>query len=212
MFKVILFTTLILFLQACSTTQTKNVTKDSFNLSTTHCTKKQKKIENYRNNEHLSLVFPSLPGIIFGKISNDIVKVVHTLPNKNFVLELPHNMGNRAKKLKHEELSITPSNTKIIRLGTFHHYESMEHLGGGMFIDAISDDSYTLVYFSQPASLIGTVKNSEGEIEFKIENAKAGWNWFKYTKLSSKKSQIVLHNDPNTSIKFCAIVNDAYQI
>lgn len=113
-------------------------------------------MKSYRPDDEFILIFPTLPGVISGSPTSDIVQYVATLPNKNFTLNLPKKMGNRAEVLSQKGLVIEPKKTKIIRLGTFHVYpETKDSIGGGMFIDSSTGYYYTLVYFSEAASLTG---------------------------------------------------------
>jgi hypothetical protein len=84
-------------------------------------------------------------------------------------------MGEKAKELSHKVLTIEPAGTKVIRLGTFHVYpKTKKQIGGGMFINSESKEAYMLVYFSQPATLTGTLPSNEGNSLFNIQNARAG--------------------------------------
>jgi hypothetical protein len=84
MIKSTLIILLAILMQACSTTKLSEqaVQNDSFLLSATHCTPDQEKINNYRPLDQMILFFPSLPGIIFGVPSDDIIQFVTTAPKK----------------------------------------------------------------------------------------------------------------------------------
>ncbi len=207
-----LILSLALLIQGCSTTPSEKPLKfDRFNLSATHCTFEHEKVNNHRLTEKMILLFPSLPGVIYGSPTDEMIEYVATEPQKDFVLELPQNMGDKAKTLLHKELTITPADTKIIRLGTFHIYpQTKKKIGGGMFIDSNSKQPYVLAYFSQPATLTGTLSSSNSVSTIDIKNAKAGWNWLKSVKKSDNEYYMTLHNDPATEIQFCALLRNTF--
>jgi len=213
MFKLFIVIMAIGLLQACSTAQpsdNQSVKKAIFQLTATHCTSSLEKVNNYRPNDELALIFPAIPGTIFGMPTNDVIQYVFTLPQKEFSLELPNNMGERAKAFSQKGLTIKPANTKVVRLDTFHTYvEDQEKAGGGLFIDTLNNDAYVLVYFSQAATISG-VEESNGEKSFfNIQNAKPGWNWIKAAKGIDETYTYTLHDNSNTNIQFCAFIENS---
>ncbi len=202
----------VIFLQACASKDYKDSgsKNDNFSLSATHCTINHEEVSKYRPNDKMVLLFPSLPGIIFGSPGNDIVQHITTLPNKDFLLELPTEMGSKAEKLSHKGLSIEPTNTKVIRLGTFHAYPTSENnnIGGGMFIDLSDKQPYMLIYFSQSASLTGAYSSQYGDTSFDIKNARKGWNWVKSVKKGNKDYHVTLRDNQHANIQFCALLSN----
>jgi hypothetical protein len=205
--KILLLVLFISALQSCTNIQSPATQDrmDAFSLSTTHCTSDFKVFSNYRPKDPITLVFPALPGVIYGSPNDDIVQHITVLPEQPFVLELPHNMGNRAKALLHNSLTIEPSNTKIIRLGTFHLYpEEQKKLGGGGFKNIVTGDAFVLVYFSKPSSLTGTISDQYGHSIFNIKNAKKGWNWIKSTQNKDESYTLTVYEGSSKNIYFCA--------
>lgn len=218
MYKLILILLVLATLQACSSSKpTSNNYKvdrheDVFSLSTTHCTYDQTFIKDYRLTDPITLIFPALPGVIYGNPIDDIVQYVRTLPNTSFLLKLPHEMGARAKTLSQKGLTIVPADTKIIRLGTFHLYEKeQKNLGGGMFIGDSKEEAYILLYVSKNSSITGDYTDSLGDKStFNIIDAKKGWNWVSIVKDQQGVYKATLHDKPADNIKFCALVRRAF--
>lgn len=211
MYKLICSMIVITILQGCSTSRSlgDSAEYDSFNIHVAHCTYDHEVVESYRPNDEFVLIFPTLPGVISGSPTSDIVQYVATLPNKSFRLNLPKKMGTRAKPLSQKGLTVEPKETKIIRLGTFHAYpEKDDHIGGGMFIDSSTGHYYTLVYFSESASLIGEDQYGDIKTTYDIKNAKSGWNWIRSIEVKKDIYEVSLYSEPNSKIKFCTLVRE----
>ncbi len=208
MLKVFRLLIIVTVLSSCATTNIDQENKTvSYELTSSHCTNDNRSFEGYRKNESMTLLFPSIPGGVWGNPTNDILHYTPAIPSQKFSLKLPADMAGKATELTQQGLSIEPINTKILRLGTFHSYPDYQRaIGGGGFYQTKTGDFLILVYFSNPSVVTGTLPASGDLHEFNIKVKKKGWSWIKSSKVGTNKYTTTLYQGPIDSIEFCAYI------
>ena len=114
---------------------------------------------------HLLLVFPYIPGQIFGTPGSDLLFTERLTPGGTLHLELESalpGLQEGAATLRatadSEGLSVKPARTRLARIGTFpFDAKTLEPLGEGGFIDGRTREHMILVYFDRPCVLSGTL-------------------------------------------------------
>ncbi len=200
-----------LLLQACATVNhsSNQSSKSSYVLRYGFYSYSYHKIENYKYENGLNLIFPSIPGAIFGNPTSDILAVSPVSSDYTFRLNIPNNLEKKAKRLSDNRLEIVPSNTKVLRLGTFHlSLSHQDQIGGGGFINTESGDFLILMYFSNPAEVKGTVKVGNDWYDHQISISKPGWSWIKLSELSANTYQLSVFSGDLSTIEFCVLVEN----
>ena len=158
----------------------------------------------------ISFIFPSIQGAIFGNPSDDLIYMTTIDRGFNFTLRLPQDMSDRAYILRDDRLVITPDDTKLMRLGTFHKNLSAEgDVGGGGFVDKKSGDYVVLVYFSKPSSVKGVVESRGVRYEHDIFVSKSGWNWIGISKKSETLFVLSQFRGSLDDIEFSIMTNNS---
>ena len=151
-------------------------------------------------------VFPTIPGAIFGNVSDDILYVSESNGIKKVNLSLPKNIDEKAVLLTQTGIAIHPSDSKILRLGTFHIDPiSPGILGGGGFINSNTNNPVILIYVSRSSSITGSVTRGQKEITHNIYLEKPGWNWIESKKIGENKYQLTEFVGNVQSIKFMVL-------
>lgn len=142
-----------------------------------------KKTEDREFDESLKFVFPAIPGSIFGSPSNNIVQISEPDNSKVFTLNLAANLDYRASPLLVEGLTISPADTEIFRLSTFHFYGHYENtLGGGGFVHKTKESYLLLIYVTNPAVIRGVVTHGADTFHHNLKLESSGWNWIEMTR------------------------------
>ena len=145
------------------------------------------------NPKEVVLVFPYIPGQIFGNPTGEPLFVAHVKEDLAFELDLAGKIAeidNGAKRLQAsrltEGLEVTPKSTRFARLGTFAlDPKTGEPLGGGGFIDATSRDFLILLYVDRPCTISGTLELGEERHEHDIELGSPGFHWVRVYRVST---------------------------
>ena len=154
-----------------------------------------------------SFVFPSIPGAIFGTPSEDILYFSKLNELKKVDLSLPKDVGHKATLLTQSGIEISPNDTKILRLGTFHiNPRTPEMVGGGGFVNTDSNNFMILVFVSKPSRISGTVAFGETEISHNLVFNRSGWSWIEFKNLGENKYQLENFNGNVQSIEFSVLV------
>lgn len=114
---------------------------------------------------HLVLVFPYIPGRIFGTPGNDLLFTVLLTPEDRLHLELSRaEPGLRAGAATLQAgaettgLSLRPARTRFARIGTFpFDAKTRQPLGAGGFVDGGTRENLVLMYFDRACALTGEV-------------------------------------------------------
>lgn len=208
---------LILFLflmAACTNTKHQNPSANSikYDIAYGYYSYNLEKLSN-KNQNSLKLLFPSIPGLIFGNPTKNNIHVVSIQSSKYFTLELPSHLDGKADYLRTSQLEIEPKDTKILRLGTFYIYpNSTKAMGGGGFIDTKSGNILLLVYFSKPSRISGTLSLSGEHYDHKIKITNAGWHWLEVKKRSPKEYTIAKYTGSYDSIDFMVLSSSSASI
>lgn len=156
----------------------------------------------------VSLVFPSIPGQIFGSASGDIVTFSETEASGAFHLELPANMDNQAEVMTLDGINVSPANTKILRLATFHVLPEHEmSFGGGAFHSKETNEFLILVYFSQAADITGELVMDGDLYKHNISVDEPGWHWIKIVDTGDNEYHLSPSSASEESIEFSVIVD-----
>ena len=172
-----------------------------------NCIDGANKIDGFNKGQSMEAIFPLIPGKLFGTPTADIVAYEYARAGEALTLRLPANMSDKAQALSQEGLTITPSNTELLRLGTFHRYANYgDSIGGGLFYDEKTGDFAVLTYFSDAAKVIGTDSNQRETTKIDISIPFAGWHWVAISQVGKNQYAGRLYKGSVDSIKFCAIV------
>ncbi|QBY05417.1 hypothetical protein E2K93_14020 [Thalassotalea sp. HSM 43] len=171
------------------------------------------KIDNYPAEADLNLLFPAIPGSIFGMPSPELVHISSVNNDFTFELTLPNDMDALASRLTGGALMITPADTKVLRLGTFHVFPSMrDSVGGGGFIHKPSGDFMLLVYFSKSAHISGQFAIGRDQFEHDINIPAAGWHWIKIGKQSDYSYRLSTFDGDSDQIEFFVLVENVFNV
>lgn len=151
----------------------------------------------------LNLMFPSIPGEIFGSPSSNIIYSVSPSNDNKFTLILPADAENHSSKLKEKSLTMQPSDTKITRLGTFNYLPKYRNgIGGGGFKNIVNDNFLILVYFSKAASVTGKLLSGTKSYTHNIVVDKAGWHWIEINEYKSNSFELTTYKGKLSDIEF----------
>jgi hypothetical protein len=171
------------------------------------------RLENHNPEGGLMLIFPTVPGAIFGNATGDVLHVARITHDYTFNLSLPSHLDNIAKTPNIAGFNVVPANTKLLRLGTFHTLPSHRNeIGGGGFINTQTGESLILVYFSNPAKVRGTVISGSEQFTHNITISKPGWSWIKATKLSANNYLLTEFDGSVGDIDFMVFVEAGLSI
>lgn len=203
------------FLHACA-----NIDRDqddpepsSFELGYGFYTQSFQRLEGYRQESGLTLIFPAIPGALFGNPTGDILHIADVGDGPTFDLVLPGNVSARAETLNSQELDVAPSDTKVLRLATFHIFPSYEnHIGGGGFVNAESGNFLILVYFSNAVEIRGTTSMGGEVFDHEVSVSEPGWSWIEVAELSPNSYQVYQYDGSAEDVEFSVIVDNASSI
>lgn len=130
--------------------------------------------------EGLQLLFPAIPGGIFGTPSSTVLDYVE-VHDHTFTLNLPANINEIAQPYSMDQLDISPETLKIVRVETFHSVPNGP-IGKGAFKNSESGNLLILIYFSKPARITGELINGYDVYIHDIAIKQAGWNWIEITR------------------------------
>ena len=131
------------------------------------------------------LVFPVIPGQIFGDPSGPPVFIEEVASEQRLTLDLARAeplLEGVARVMRNSRMTrglhILPNNTRLARIGTFpFDARTEEPLGAGGFIDAATRDYLILMYFDRACHLTGALQLDEAEFRHDIEIPAAGFYW-----------------------------------
>ncbi|TXR53885.1 hypothetical protein [Reinekea thalattae] len=127
--------------------------------------------------------------------------------SNKFTLELPANADDLALPLNNPDLKIEPSDTKLMRLATFHIYPERDNsIGGGGFINNTDKNNIILLYFSQAATLSGAVSSSSEVYLYDIKATSPGWHWINIEEQTEGVYLLQTYKDSIEDIEFTALV------
>ena len=140
--------------------------------------------------DNVVLVFPHIPGEIFGSPSGDPILITPVSVGDRVVLDLAKAKQALAGELaplkpgpNTEGLAITPADVQFTRVGTFpHHARTFENIGGGSFTDPVSRKSMILMYFDRPCTLTGAVAADGSVFHHAINIPQPGFHWIGFDK------------------------------
>ncbi|MAN51158.1 MULTISPECIES: hypothetical protein [unclassified Marinimicrobium] len=210
----LVFTLVLAFLQSCATVDSP---AESFSFSREmkygFYSYSFKRLEAYKPESELALIFPSIPGAIFGNPTDDILYVAEVRNSHTFELVLPSDIDAKSATIRQSGLNVVPADTKLLRLGTFHAFSPYrDHIGGGGFISTIDNEPLILVYFSNPANIRGVLTLGKQKFDHQITISNAGWNWIKVVELSDNSYRLSEFDGDKGDIEFSVVVNTAASI
>lgn len=186
----------------CATTTTAPDKNLNLIIKYAYYSQGQDKIDGHIESD-LNLIFPSIPGEIFGNPSSNII--YSTSPNKNytFSLKLPKKAENYSSKLKEKSLTIEPADTKIMRLGTFNYLPKYKNgIGGAGFKNISNGNFVVLVYFSKAANIAGELLSGTERYVHNIVVDKSGWHWIEITESEPGNFELTTYNGDLSNIEF----------
>ena len=136
---------------------------------------------------HIVLVFPYVPGQIFGSPGSELLFTYLLTPQSELQLELENalpGLQDGAALLKTVEetagLTMRPAQTRLARIGTFpFDAKTLEPLGEGGFIDSSTREHLILMYFDRPCVLSGTLYTDQDEYVHDIAIPAAGFHFLR---------------------------------
>lgn len=136
---------------------------------------------------HLVLVFPYIPGQLFGTPGSDLLFTVLLTPDDTLQLDLSRALpglqaGVDTLQATGETagLSARPARTRFARIGTFpFDAKTREPLGAGGFIDGETREHLLLTYFDRPCVLSGTLVIDGAAYVHDIRIPAAGFHWLR---------------------------------
>jgi len=136
---------------------------------------------------HIVLVFPYVPGQIFGSPGSELLFTLLLTPQSELQLELENALpglqdGATLLQTVAETagLTIRPAQTRLARIGTFpFDAKTLEPLGEGGFIDGNTREHLILMYFNRPCVLSGTLYIDQNEYVHDIAIPAAGFHFLR---------------------------------
>ena len=136
---------------------------------------------------HIVLVFPYIPGQIFGSPGSELLFTRLLTPRSELQLELENALpglqdGATILQTVAETagLTIRPAQARLARIGTFpFDAQTLEPLGEGGFIDATTREHLILMYFDRPCVLSGTLYINQDEYVHDIAIPAAGFHFLR---------------------------------
>ncbi|HEX7026924.1 MAG TPA: hypothetical protein VF268_06755 [Gammaproteobacteria bacterium] len=189
-------------LSSCASSQSKAPDTTGYGLRYAYYSENQNKLAGHVE-PGMRLVFPAIPGKLFGVPTRDLVYTTVPESVDRFSLILPANMDSRAAKLDERSLKIEPSHTKLVRLGTFHilpRYKE-DYIGGGGFRDGNNGNHYILVYFSGAAELTGQLVYGAEVYSHNIVVNKGGWHWIQISKTAPDVFELTAYSGDTGQIE-----------
>ncbi|WP_419812170.1 hypothetical protein [Bacterioplanoides sp.] len=148
--------------------------------------------------EDAVLLFPSVPGGIFGKPNSSILFAEEIDSSMKFTLDLlekREEMENSIRPLdslwKGLGMEINPADTLIGRVGTFPYSKvTGEPLGGGGFIDPEERNSLILIYVNKACKINGDIKLNDKIYSHDLQFSGPGFYWVELEESERKRYSI----------------------
>lgn len=171
------------------------------------------RLKSYSAELGLKLIFPTIPGEIFGRPTNDVLHVAEVTNSATFNLRVPNEINDKAAAISESGLNVVPSDTRVLRLGTFHTFPSYNNgIGGGAFFNKVNGEFLLLVYFSNAAEVSGTTMDGNERYDHQISISAPGWYWIKITELSMNSFRLSEFDGNEDDIEFGVLVMNALSI
>lgn len=180
-------------------------------LKTTVMNKELELVEHGDEDRILYVSLRAIPGSLAGMPLLTKPMLIRTRLGDDFALPLadlqsmidlaePANASMRASGLV-----ITPSDTRLLRIGTFFQADiSPKELLGAGFVDTVKHQNVVLAYFDRACSIAGNVHEGDLVISFSLKIPNAGLYWLRSDNTDPKHWQIELE-DPNTTLWYALI-------
>lgn len=179
----------------------------SHSIEAHNCVEGSRNVAGYNQGQPMEAIFPAIPGKIFGTPEPILIAYELLKAGDTFIFDLPYDMSGKAETFSHNSFVITPSHTKVLRVGTFHRYPNYgDSLGGGYFYDEKDNEYVILTYFSTSAKISGTEVQGKEVTTFDIHVPSKGWHWVKINKVSDGRYVGQLFTGDAEDINFCASV------
>lgn len=161
------------------------------------------------------LMFPTIPGGIFGSPSSDMAFMVKVEKDLGFTLRLDEkaeNIESRSSTLTQEwqkaGIVVEPAETRISRLGTFpYSYASRKMIGGGGFINTQSRNLYILVYVDRKSSIRGEIQLDEERCLHELDFPGKGFYWIEVIETEKNRMKLINGSDDG-NIRFSVHIQD----
>lgn len=181
-----------------------------YNMSYGYYSVDLKPLPNVYKPQPPTLLFPSVPGAFYGAPDWDLLVQIVPVEEDRFVLELPGNADQYAQELDDPRLKVSPANTRLMRLGTFHFYGEDPHtLGGGAFTDLSTGDFIMLVYVSKPSHITGTIRLGQELHRHDVKLPTAGWHWVHGAQVSETEVLLTRYQADLDNLQFSVISEDS---
>ncbi len=159
------------------------------------------------NPSELLLVFPYIPGRMYGQPSGDLFLMKHLSGKLDFQLDLRGKYKEiaafaRPMQMQGQGLQIQPRETRMARMGTFaFDPRTMDMIGDGSFIDRQSREYLIMVYVDQPCQITGTVEMHGKVYDHNIRLTEKGFHWIKFRK-QGKEGFLLREFSPPDGVNF----------
>lgn len=162
--------------------------------------------ESYIDNG-LSLVFPVITGSLFA-MPSDLIFQISSGENGRFTLQVPDDIDVFAQEFRDDGLDVQPSDTRFVRMGTFHSYPYYHSLGDGGFVNGLNGNALVFVYLSNAVKITGDVKQLGETFSHNIHVDKPGWYWLEISKVSDRHYHISSFKKDFKHIYFAVLLDD----
>ena len=212
--KTFSLTVIIIFLTGCSTIpQSPGPSEKSslreISLAVQYVDSDNDPVQPEYHPENVVLVFPHIPGEIFGSPSGDPILITPVSVGDSVTLDLAkaeQALAGELSALKPgpntDGLVISPANAQFTRIGTFpYNARTFEDIGGGGFTDPASRKLMVLMYFDRPCTLTGEITAEGSVFRHAIDIPDRGFHWIQYDK-PLKNEFVLTRGAPVSDIVF----------
>lgn len=169
------------------------------------------------NPDELLLVFPYIPGRMYGQPSGSPLFVKHLKGKLDFQLDLRGKYKEiaafaRPMQLQRQGLQIQPRETRMARMGTFaFDPRTLDMIGDGSFIDRRSREYLIMVYVDQPCQITGKVEMNGKVYDHNIQLMEAGFHWIKFQR-QGKKGFLLREFSPPDGVNFTVTLENLLSV
>ncbi len=201
-----LFILILLFFSGCATLPNNPITSNqasikNLTLSVDYIDTNNQHISSQSLPKTVNLVFPHIPGQIFGNPIHEALFIVKLKIGEKVKFDLNKAEQTLKKSItplkkvtSTKGLSITPQATRFSRIATYSYDASTDKaIGAGGFLDISSREKLLLMYFDRPCTLIGKTKGGGDEADLNIKILSTGFHWLHTKKTGKNKYKISNH-------------------
>lgn len=157
--------------------------------------------------DDLRLTFLAVRGALTGAPDLNVFLSIPMKHDSQFALRLPTSIPGEVPPFESGSLELTPADTRLVRLETFHYYPVYGIFrGGGSFIHEPTGNTMLLVHFSQPARLRGSRPESSAVYRYSVDIERAGWSWLIVEPRAGNAFTVRRYSGPIDDIEFAILL------